>query len=282
MVSATSVELAEWICLLIIAVAWAIIAWLVNAARILRTDTMKEINKKHKETRLSSTLSHLAVASLLIAAGILIVWTGQADTTKDGGAITVQFFRWIGIGLFLFFLSWAYANYSGLRETDWRILQIQIFFGGLAGTLATLVVNDTKLQIVAYVFTAFFYFIAAINAIRYTNIKPVGLGWNYLAWLLIYVTAPFIFFLLLVFGPEGTKVENNRGLVAIGYLVVSVSHAILPGLIIALTFLATRKISMDVITAMFKTRKVAVKEMGTKMDDMVSDDLFDLLNSKNA
>lgn len=276
-VNATTVELAEWISLLAVAAIWAVVAWLVNAARIVMTDDEKSVNRKHKETRFSTTLSWLAVAALMLSVCILIVWTDEADTTKGSSDITVQYFRWIGIGLYLFFLSWGYANYAGMRETDWRILQLVMLFGGVSGTLSTLVINKEKLQIAGYIFTGFFYALGAFNAFRYTNIKVVGIGWNYLAWFLIYITAPFIFYLLLIFGPEGTRVES-RGLTAIGYLVISVSHAIIPGVIIALTFMGTRKLSMDVMTYVLrKRRKVSQSEMTNVANRTIPDELFDTL-----
>lgn len=261
MVNSNTVELAEWIGLYVISFGWMVVAFLSDASRILESDKPGAIKKKHKQTRRSTTISNLALAALLLGIGVTIIWTEQADTFKDGGTIRVQYYRWIGIGLYLFFLSWAYSNYSAIRETDWRILQITVFLGGVAGTLGTLVTDDTKLQVVAYVFIAVFYLGAAVMAFRYTNIKPVGFGWNYLAWFLIYVTAPIIFYLLLIFGPEGTKVENGRGLIAIGYLVISISHAVLPGLIIVLTFMATKRLSIPVELALTRLRKVANAEM---------------------
>lgn len=262
MVSATTLELVEWITLLSLAALWAVLGWLVNAARIMRTDSYEDVKKKHKEARFSTTLCWIAAACLMLGAALLIVWTDEADTTKDGGAILVQYWRWIGIGLFIFFLSWAYANYAGMRETDWRVLQFIIFFAGLSGVLSTFVINKEKLQVAGYFFTGFFYLFGAISSFRYTNIKIVGLGWNYLVWFLIYIVTPFVYYLLLIFGPEGTRVETSRGLMAIGYFCVSAAMGVVPGVIIAFTFLNTSRLSIDVMTfALLAKQKMSKKEM---------------------
>ncbi len=284
MVSSTQLELAEWISVLAMAGVWSLIAWLVDAARILREDSQRKVNEKHKETRFSSTISVVAMACFFLSAGVLITWTGGANTTKTAAAIKVEYFRWIGIGLFIFFLSWAYANYSSFRETDWRMLQVVIFFAGVAGTLATLVPDGSKLQVVAYVFTGFLYAVGALNAIRYTNIKTVGFGYNYIVWLLIFICAPFIYYLLLIFGPEGTKVENTRWMIAIGYLVVSVFTSIVPGLIIAFTFMKTKKLSMDVLTYMMRSEKsIPSHEMESleSGNTMITDQLVELLTKRD-
>jgi len=285
MVSTTSVEIAEWISLIGLAALWAVISWLVNAARILRADKLKIVNLKHKETRFSTTMGMIAFACLLIGACVLIVWTNEGDGSKtdSGTTIVVQYFRWIGIGLFLFFMSWAYANYSGMFETDWRHLQVLMFFGGLSGTLSTFVINKQELQIAGYVFTAFFYAVACFDALRYTNIKIVGWGWNYLVWAWIYMFAPIVFYVLLIVGPEGTKVEN-RSMIAIGYLVVSVATAIFPPIIIALTFMGTKKIAIDVLTYVLRKRKVGSEEMENldTGDSVFTDDLVDTMLSANG
>ena len=244
------VEFSEWVILFILAVGWSGLSFFSRAASILFEDSAEEVAKKNKEKRLSTLLSKVAWACLLLGIAIFLIWTEQADTTKTqngGQLVKLQYWRWIGITAFLLFMSWAYSNYTHMFQEDWLHLEITILLAGAGGTLSIFAHNHSRLQIGALVFTGFFFLMALVNAARFTNIKSISFGFNWVVWFFIYLATPLTDYILLILGPEETRVLTE-GSDAIGYIVVALFTAIIPGVIMAGSFMATQPLAISIET----------------------------------
>jgi len=277
------VEFSEWVILFILAVAWAIYSFFSRAASILLTDGDKKVWEKNKQNRLSTTLSTISWACLLLGIALFLIWTEQADTTKTqngGQVVNLQYWRWIGIALFVTLMSWAYANYTHMHQEDWLHLELTLILAGAGGTLSIFAHNHSRLQIGALTFTGFFYLMALFNSARYTNIKNIGIGWNWLAWLCIYFLTPFVDYILLVLGPEETRVLSE-GSDAIGYIVVALFTAIVPGIIISLSFMATHPLSVPIEVYSLKKASMKAQQMAKESqigDEKLPSSIVDLFN----
>lgn len=249
MVSQSSIHLAEWVVLISVGACWMLWSFINKAARIQKSDTYKEVREKHKRTRSATALGVFGFGAILFSFGLIAIWTTEADGSKtdDGTTINVQYFRWIGFTAFYLFSAYMYTEYAAQHFEDRVIVLITVFFAGSIGVLSEFAINTSELQIAGLTMTGILMAAAALNAFRYTNIGVVGMGLNYFIFGFVFLSMPFLYYLMLILGPEETKTISRLN-ISIGYLVLEAFHVSVPPLLVAISFLGTKRLSVDALT----------------------------------
>jgi len=271
------VVLIDFIILFVIGLLLIIWSALNKGAAILLHDTSKEVEKRHKWTRLSSAIRVAAIGMIVLGFMLALIYVGGVNSTKldsNGVAITTEWWRWLGILAFYLGIAYMYLEYTATHTEDRWFTLVLVFLAGLGGTyLSGLAPEGTNAQVIGFVFTGVAIIAAAVSALVVTNIRMKRFPTHYLVWFLVFVAYPIIQYVLLIVGPEGERVISREH-TAIGYVCMDGFTAfVAPGMVM-LTFFAGRKISFDFWTYRLQNAKqrrpLAPQDMTTPMKSMLN------------
>jgi len=277
MATGSVVVLIDFVILFVIGVLLLIWSALNKGAAILLHDSAKDIEKRHKWTRLSSAIRVAGIGMIVLGFMLTLIYVGGVNSTKlasDGTVVTTEWWRWLGILVFYLGIAYMYLEYTATHTEDRWFTLVLVFLGGIGGTfLSGLAPEGTNAQVIGFVFTGVAIAAAAFSGLVVTNVRMKKFPTHYIVWFLVFVAYPIIQYVLLIVGPEGERVISREH-TAIGYVCMDAFTAFFAPVLVMLTFFAGQKLSFDFWTYRMlnakQARHLAPQEMTTPSQSMLN------------